>query len=310
MEITNILTISGIIIGLFILIGLIMARLFKRATRETSLVKTGSGGKKVIMDGGTIVIPFLHEIAKVNMKTLRLEVSRINDQSLITKDRMRVDVGVEFYVSVNATDDGISRAAQTLGDRTFHVDQLREMIKDQIGGQFKQLSATRVKRLVLDALDELHKFDVPSQLVEQEFKGIWDRVMHDIEHHGRSFEDEGTTEEKARAEYTAIAERRVRLGLVIAEIGNANDVQVTEEEHQQALIAEVQKYPGQEQQVYDYFRNNQQALAGLRAPIFEDKVVNYVVELADVEDKTVTKEELVKLVEESEEEDLEPHNHD
>lgn len=112
MQFTNILTIAGIIIGLLVFIGLIMARLYKRATRETSLVKTGSGGKKVIMDGGTIVIPFLHEIAKVNMRTLRLEVARVNEQSLITKDRMRVDVGVEFYVSVNATDDGISRAAQ------------------------------------------------------------------------------------------------------------------------------------------------------------------------------------------------------
>lgn len=136
--------------------------------------------------------------------------------------------------------------AKTLGLES--LDQLRDMIKDQIGGQFKQMTQTRVKRLVLDALDETHKFDVPEQLVEQEFKGIWDRVMHDIEHHGRSFEDEGTTEEKAREEYTAIAERRVRLGLVIAEIGNKNDVQVSEEEHQQALIAEVQKYPGQEQQ--------------------------------------------------------------
>ena len=108
MEFMEILIVAGTIIGLLIFIGLIMARLYKRATRETSLVKTGSGGKKVIMDGGTIVVPFLHEIAKVNMKTLRLEVSRVNEQSLITKDRMRVDVGVEFYVSVNATEDGIS----------------------------------------------------------------------------------------------------------------------------------------------------------------------------------------------------------
>ena len=213
-------------------------------------------------------------------------------------------LGIEAASEVEVNDE----FAKNLGLES--LDQLRDMIKDQIGGQFKQMTQTRVKRLVLDALDETHKFDVPEQLVEQEFKGIWDRVMHDIEHHGRSFEEEGTTEEKAREEYTAIAERRVRLGLVIAEIGNKNDVQVTEEEHQQALIAEVQKYPGQEQQVYDYFRNNQQALAGLRAPIFENKVIDYVVELADVEDKTVTKEELVKLVEESQEEDLEPHHHD
>ena len=127
-----------------------MARLYKRATRETSLVKTGSGGRKVIMDGGAIVVPFLHEISKVNMKTLRLEVSRANEQSLITKDRMRVDVGVEFYVSVNATEDGISRAAQTLGDRTFHVDQLREMIEGKPVDGLRAVAAQM-------SMDELHE---------------------------------------------------------------------------------------------------------------------------------------------------------
>ncbi|WP_299029246.1 flotillin domain-containing protein [uncultured Sulfitobacter sp.] len=150
MDLTNILTISGIIVALLVFIGLIMARLYKRATRETSLVKTGSGGKKVIMDGGTIVVPFLHEIAKVNMKTLRLEVARVNEQSLITKDRMRVDVGVEFYVSVNATDDGISRAAQTLGDRTFHVEQLREMIEGKLIDGLRAVAAQMT-------MDELHE---------------------------------------------------------------------------------------------------------------------------------------------------------
>lgn len=150
MELTNILTIAGVIVGLFVFIGLIMARLYKRATRETSLVKTGSGGKKVIMDGGTIVIPFLHEIAKVNMRTLRLEVARVNEQSLITKDRMRVDVGVEFYVSVNATEDGISRAAQTLGDRTFHVEQLREMIEGKLIDGLRAVAAQMT-------MDDLHE---------------------------------------------------------------------------------------------------------------------------------------------------------
>jgi len=150
MELTLILVIAATIVGLLIFIGLIMSRLYKRATRETSLVKTGSGGKKVIMDGGTIVVPFLHEISKVNMKTLRLEVSRVNDQSLITKDRMRVDVGVEFYVSVNATEDGISRAAQTLGDRTFHVEQLREMIEGKLIDGLRAVAAQMT-------MDDLHE---------------------------------------------------------------------------------------------------------------------------------------------------------
>ncbi len=147
---SSILIPAAIIVALLLFIGLIMARLYKRATRETSLVKTGSGGKKVIMDGGTIVVPFLHEISKVNMKTLRLEVSRVAEQSLITKDRMRVDVGVEFYVSVNATEDGISRAAQTLGDRTFHVDQLREMIEGKLVDGLRAVAAQMT-------MDELHE---------------------------------------------------------------------------------------------------------------------------------------------------------
>lgn len=150
MNLMSILIIAAILVGLLLFIGLVMARLYKRATRETSLVKTGAGGRKVIMDGGTIVVPFLHEISKVNMKTLRLEVARVNEQSLITKDRMRVDVGVEFYVSVNATEDGISRAAQTLGDRTFDVGQLREMIEGKLVDGLRAVAAQMT-------MDELHE---------------------------------------------------------------------------------------------------------------------------------------------------------
>ena len=146
----DIVFIAGIILILFIFISLVMARLFMRATRETSLVKTGAGGRKVVMDGGTVVIPFLHEISMVNMKTLRLEVARVGEQSLITKDRMRVDVGVEFYVSVNATEDGISRAAQTLGDRTFHVEQLREMIEGKLVDGLRAVAAQMT-------MDQLHE---------------------------------------------------------------------------------------------------------------------------------------------------------
>jgi flotillin len=140
----------GIIILFLFFVGLVMARLYKRATREVSLVKTGAGGRRVIMDGGTIVIPLLHEISPVNMKTLRLEVSRTDEASLITRDRMRVDVGVEFYVSVNATEDGIARAAQTLGNRTFFVDQLRELIEGKLIDGLRAVAA----KMTMDALHE------------------------------------------------------------------------------------------------------------------------------------------------------------
>ena len=130
--------------------GLVLGRLYRRATREISLVKTGAGGKRVIMDGGTIIVPLLHEVSPVNMKTLRLEVKRDGDAALITQDRMRVDVGVEFYVSVMATVDGIARAAQTLGDRTFDVEQLREMIEGKLIDGLRAVAA----QMTMDGLHE------------------------------------------------------------------------------------------------------------------------------------------------------------
>jgi len=138
------------ILALLVFVGFVGARLYRRATREVSLVKTGMGGRKVVMDGGAIVVPMLHEISLVNMKTLRLEVNRSSDASLITKDRMRVDVGVEFYVSVNATEEGIARAAQTLGDRTFDVNELREMIEGKLVDGLRSVAA----RMTMDGLHE------------------------------------------------------------------------------------------------------------------------------------------------------------
>ena len=142
--------ICGSFVVFLILVGFTIAKLYKRATRETALVKTGAGGKSVIIDGGAIIIPLLHECSPINMKTLRLEVRRTGDGALITKDRMRVDVGVEFYVSVNATEERIARAAQTLGDRTFFVDQLREMIEGKLVDGLRSVAA----RMTMDELHE------------------------------------------------------------------------------------------------------------------------------------------------------------
>ncbi|MDB5623457.1 MAG: trigger factor, partial [Devosia sp.] len=118
-----------------------------------------------------------------------------------------------------------------------------------------------------------------------------------------------TTEADAREQYRKIAERRVRLGLVVAEIGNKNEVNVTDEEHQQALIAEVRRFPGQEQQVYDYYRKNPQALAGLRAPVFENKVVDYVGGLAEQTEQKMSRAELAKLIQADEDDVPEEHHH-
>jgi trigger factor len=189
------------------------------------------------------------------------------------------------------------------------VAALRDAVKTQMEAALASMSRQHVKRQILDALDDGHKFDVPAQLVDAEFNTIWQRVEHEVQSHGRSFEDEGTTEEAAREQYRKIAERRVRLGLVVAEIGNQNEVNVTEEEHQQALIAEVRRFPGQEQQVYDYYRKNPQALAGLRAPIFENKVVDFLADKGEVTDKKMTREELAKLIQADEDEVPDEHHH-
>lgn len=128
----------------------IVAWFYERATREISLVRTGIGGRKVIMDGGVLAIPYFHEISKVNMQTLRLEVQRASEAALITKDRMRVDVGVEFYVSVIPSEEGIALAVQTLGNRTFHADQLRELIQGKLVDALRSVAANLT-------MDELHE---------------------------------------------------------------------------------------------------------------------------------------------------------
>ena len=182
--------------------------------------------------------------------------------------------------------------AKTLG--LDDLDKLKEVVKDQISGQYETQTRQKVKRQLLDELDKKHKFDLPEGMVEQEFNNIWTQITNDLEQAGKTFKDEDTTEAKAKKEYQKLAERRVRLGLVLAEIGEAAEIQVEEAELQQALMTQVRQYPGQEQEIYDFFRKNPDAVGSLRAPIFEEKVVDHILEAATVKDKTVTAEELMK----------------
>jgi len=129
MAIIDIIILAGILLIALLTIGLIMARLYKRASKEISFVRTGMGGQKVVMNGGSLVLPVLHEIIPVNMNTLRLEVRRNDQQALITRDRMRVDVLAEFYVRVQPTAESIAAAAQTLGKRTMHPESLKELVE-------------------------------------------------------------------------------------------------------------------------------------------------------------------------------------
>ena len=174
------------------------------------------------------------------------------------------------------------------------ADKLREIVRDQIEGQYGRKTHERVKRQLLDALDERYKFDAPEQLIEAEFNNIWTQVTNELQQAGKSFEDEDTTEEAAREEYRGLAERRVRLGLVLAEFGEQAEVKVSDEELQGALMQQVRQYPGQEKEIYEFFRSNPDAVASLRAPIFEEKVVDDLMTKVKVTDKTVTKEELMK----------------
>jgi trigger factor len=174
------------------------------------------------------------------------------------------------------------------------LEKLREAVKDRIVREHQGMSRQKIKRGLLDELDKLHKFEPPPTLVEEEFDRVWKSVLQEMETEKKTFEDENTTEEKAKEEYRAIAERRVRLGLVLAEIGEKNSITVTDEELNRSVMERVRQFPGQEQRVYEYFRSNPQAVAGLRAPIFEEKVVDFLLELADVTENKVSREELYK----------------
>ena len=186
--------------------------------------------------------------------------------------------------------------AKTLGLES--LDKLREAVKDRLEREYAGASRMKLKRALLDKLDELHKFEVPPSMVEEEFNGVWTTVLNDLKSQNRSFSDEGTDEEKAKAEYRVIADRRVRLGLVLAEIGDKNSIKVTEEEITRAIVERARQFPGREKELWDYFRNNPNALASLRAPIFEEKVVDFILELAKPTEKKVSREELLREDEE------------
>ena len=174
------------------------------------------------------------------------------------------------------------------------IEKLREVIKEQIQSQYDSFTRAKVKRQVLDQLNKQTKMEMPTQMVEQEFENIWTQVTQELERNKKTFKDEDTTEAKARKEYKELAERRVRLGLVLATIGEKQEIQISEDELQKAIYEQMRQYPGQEQQIMEYFQKTPDAVAGLRAPLYEEKVVDYIVSVASVKDKTVSVEELTK----------------
>jgi trigger factor len=182
--------------------------------------------------------------------------------------------------------------AKTLGLES--LEKLKEAARERLVAEFAGATRQKVKRLLLDRLDETHRFEAPPSLVDEEFKLMWNSIKAEMESGGKTFADEDTTEEAAEGEYRKIADRRVRLGLVLSEIGEKNKITVTDDEVSRAVIERARQMPGREKEVWDYYRNNAGALAQLRAPIYEDKVVDFILELAHVTEKKVTREELYK----------------
>ena len=173
-----------------------------------------------------------------------------------------------------------------------NLEALRQQVRDQIRGQYSALSRLRLKRALLDVLAERHHFPIPSGMVDPEFGEIWEQVEGDRKEGRLDPEDASKTEEELRREYRAIAERRVRLGLLLSEVGRQNNIQVAAEELNRAVMDEARRYPGRERQVFEYYQKNPEMVARLRAPIYEDKIVDFVLELAKVGERTVTPQEL------------------
>jgi len=195
--------------------------------------------------------------------------------------------GVEAPGEAKLDDD----FAKTVGMES--LEKLKDAIRSNISREYEAAARRKTKRELLDALDGQYDFDLPPALVEQEFNGIWSQVSNDLQQAGKTFADEDTTEEAAREEYLGIAKRRVRLGLVLAEIGDTAKVVVTDDEVSQGVMERARQFPGQEKMVWDFYRQNPQAIAEIRAPIFEDKVVDHILASAKVKDQTVTAEVLL-----------------
>ncbi len=255
----------------------------------------GTGGDVAVSLGSGTFIPGFEDqllgVAVGDKKTINATFPENYASQALAGKAASFDVTVKKLEAPQdvAMDDSF---AKNLG--LDSLAKLRDAVKERIERDHTGVSRQKLKRQLLDQLDATHKFDPPPSLVKDEFDRVWNQVTSEMTAEKKSFADENTTEEKARDEYQKIAERRVRLGLVLAEIGEKNNITVTDEELNRALVEQARQFPGQEQQVWEYYRKNPQAVAGLRAPIYEEKVVDFLLELAKVTDKKVSREDLLK----------------
>lgn len=255
----------------------------------------GTGDDAVVLIGSNTFIPGFEDqligITTGETRTLKVTFpAHYMKEDLAGKNAEFVVTAKSIEVPGKVTID--DEFAKSLGIES--LEKLRDAVKDRVTREHASMSRQKIKRALLDELDKMHKFDPPPTLVEEEFDRVWKSVLQELETERKTFADENTTEEKAKAEYKAIAERRVRLGLVLAEIGEKNNITVTEDELSRAVMDRARQFTGQEQRVWDYYRQNPQAIAALRAPIFEEKVVDFLLELASVTDSKVSREDLYK----------------
>ncbi len=173
------------------------------------------------------------------------------------------------------------------------LDDLRRQMRERLEREYAGIARNRLKRDLLDKLDQMHDFEVPPGMVEEEFRSIWEQFEAARREGRLDEEDMGRSEEELREEYRRIAARRVRLGLLLSEVGRRNNIQVTAEELNRALLAEAQNFPGREREILEYYQKNERAMGSLRAPIFEEKVVDFILEMAKVTDREVSSEELL-----------------
>ena len=259
----------------------------------------GTGDDAAVLIGSNTFIPGFEDqligIATAETRTLKVKFpEHYQAEHLAGKDAEFVVTAKSIEKPEVVTLD--DEFAKSLGLES--LAKLRDAIKERLAREHAARSRQKVKRALLDELDKRHKFEPPPTLAQEEFDRVWKSVLQELETEKKTFADENTTEEKAKEEYHAIADRRVRLGLVLAEIGEKNNITVPEDEISRAVMEQARQFPGREQQVWDYYRKSPESVAALRAPIYEDKVIDFLLELAEVIEKKVPREELYKEDEE------------
>ena len=261
----------------------------------------GGGGSDldVVLGSASFIPGFEEQLEGATVGEHRLVKTRFPDNYGVAKYAGK---DVEFDVTVKAVAGAKpveidEELAKKYGFET--LDAFRTAIRGNIEADFDKASRDKLKLALLDALDARFKFDLPPSLVDREFEGIWRELEAQRQQGVVAPEEESKSDEELRAEYRGIAERRVRLGLVLAEIGQNAGVQVEEKDLTDAVIERARQFPGQERQVWDFYRNNEAALAQLRAPIYEARVVAHLSNIVKVSDKTVTREELFAVEEET-----------